>query len=87
MDEENKNLNVQCYCCGYFTLKERGNYYICKVCFLEDDGCLDLKKIGHPNHMTLEQGRRNFLQFGACEERFVKNVVKNPESRYRNDNL
>jgi len=37
--------------------------------------------------MTLEQGRRNFLQFGACEERFVKNVVKNPESRYRNDNL
>jgi len=87
MDEENKNLNVQCYCCGYFTLKERGNYYICKVCFWEDDGCLDLKKISHPNHMTLERGRRNFLQFGACEERFVKNVVKNPESRYRNDNL
>ncbi|MCD0476910.1 hypothetical protein LPB90_00460 [Chryseobacterium sp. LC2016-29] len=42
-----------------------------------------MEKISHPNHMTLEKGRKNFLEFGACEERFIKDVVKNPESNYR----
>ncbi|MCI3938781.1 hypothetical protein MQX03_16400 [Chryseobacterium aahli] len=81
MDEPNNNLSVQCYCCGCFTLKERGNYNICKACFWEDDGCFDLKKISHSNHMTLEKGKENFIKFGACEERFVKNVIKNPENK------
>jgi hypothetical protein len=83
MDVKNNDLNVQCYCCGYFSLSERGQYEICDVCFWEDDGCFDLEKISHPNHMTLEKGRKNFLEFGACEERFIKDVVKNPESNYR----
>lgn len=33
--------------------------------------------------MTLRNSRKNFLEFGACEEIFIKDVVKNPESNYR----
>lgn len=28
----------KCPCCGYRTLRERGDYEICKICFWEDDG-------------------------------------------------
>lgn len=87
MDENNNDLNVQCYCCGYFTIEERGQYEICDVCFWEDDGCNDLLRYSDPNHMTLEEGRKNFLEFGACEERFLKNVVKNPETKFRKENF
>lgn len=83
MNEKNNDLNFQCFCCGYFTIEERGNYEICRVCFWEDDGSNYLDRISGPNHMTLEEGRKNFLKFGACEERFVKNVVKDPEQIYR----
>ncbi|WP_312392856.1 CPCC family cysteine-rich protein [Chryseobacterium sp.] len=87
MNNENDNLNVQCYCCGFITIEERGNYQICPVCFWEDDGCYELNKESGSNHMTLEEGRKNFEKFGACEERFVKNVVKNPESRFGRENI
>lgn len=84
---KNNDLSVQCYCCGYYTLKERGNYFICKACFWEDDGSNDIKRISGPNHMTLEEGRNNFLKLGACEEKFTKNVVKNPETKFRKGDL
>jgi hypothetical protein len=77
----------QCFCCGYFTVEERGNYAICPVCFWEDDGNSELTKMSGPNHMTLKEGRKNFLIFGACEKRFVKNVIKNPHDQFKNGNL
>lgn len=83
MDVKNNDLNVQCYCCGYFTLSERGQYEICDVCFWEDDGLIDFFEASGPNYISLEEGRKNFLEFGACEERFIKNVIKNPEGKYR----
>ncbi|WP_420197275.1 CPCC family cysteine-rich protein [Chryseobacterium camelliae] len=76
------NINTWIY-----TLKERGNYFICKVCFWEDDGCIELTEISGPNYITLGEGRNNFLKFGACEEKFVKNVVENPETKFRKGDL
>jgi hypothetical protein len=67
----------QCPCCDYFSLKQRGQYDICKVCFWEDDG-LDLDKldeISGPNHMPLREARRNFVTFGACDQKMLKNVI------------
>ncbi|MFL9834099.1 CPCC family cysteine-rich protein [Chryseobacterium terrae] len=87
MDESNDKIIVQCNCCGYFTISERGQYEICNVCFWEDDGSFELFENSGPNHITLDEGRANFLKFGACEERFIKNVVKNPEAKYRKSNL
>ncbi len=72
----------QCPCCDYITLPERGNYLICPVCFWEDDGQdHDKLDVGSgPNHgITLRQGRRDFQEFGACEEIMVKYVCSTTE--------
>ena len=69
-----------CPCCGYKTFSEElnGTYEICEICFWEDDGQDLTELIIHsgPNHITLGEGRMNFLKFGACEEKFVENVIK-----------
>ncbi len=74
---------LQCPCCDYFTLGERGGYDICLICFWEDDG-IDLDNIDKhsgPNHITLRQGRQNFMKFGACDSAMVKNVLIESERR------
>lgn len=81
------DLNARCYCCGYFTIEQRGNFEICLVCFWEDDGEGDLDIFSNPNRMTLRKGRENFLKFGVCEKQFVKYVVKNPQNKYRRENI
>lgn len=84
---EAKNLGVQCYCCGYFSLEEKGTAEICPVCFWEDDGENNLDMMSNPNRMTLRQGRDNFVKFGACEKQFLQDVVKKPELKYRKRDL
>ena len=67
----------QCPCCDYFSLHTRGEYDICKVCFWEDDG-IDVDEpdeYSGPNHMTLREGRQNFLQVGACHVSSLKHVM------------
>ncbi|WP_415798287.1 CPCC family cysteine-rich protein [Comamonas aquatilis] len=67
----------QCPCCDYFSLKDRGEYSICKLCFWEDDGRNpdQLDVYSGPNHMTLREGRHNFQAFGACDRRMLKSVL------------
>lgn len=76
----------KCLCCGFKTLGERGHFEICSVCFWEDDNLLSPESIDEPsgtnNDLTLRQGQANFLLFGACEERFVKNVRKPLKSEF-----
>lgn len=73
-------LGVQfaCPCCRCLTLDERGGYEICPVCFWEDDGQDDqdaARVRGGPNgSLSLDQARRNFARFGACEERHRQHV-------------
>ncbi len=67
-----------CPCCGYKTLIEppNGSYTICEVCFWEDDPIQfsnpDYK--GGANRVSLRQGQKNFIEFGACEREMLKNV-------------
>ena len=49
-----------CPCCGYKTIEERGQYYICKVCKWEDDGSDSADSYSSVNRMTLKDGRRKF---------------------------
>lgn len=68
---------LQCPCCDYFTLNNRGDFEICAVCFWEDDG-IDINQpdmFSTPNHMTLRVGRHNFQTFGACDSSFISNVI------------
>jgi hypothetical protein len=67
-----------CPCCGYLTLdhEANGSYDLCPVCFWEDDfqQLEDPTYRGGANVPSLEEARRNFLVFGAMEERFRGNV-------------
>jgi hypothetical protein len=75
---------LQCPCCDYFTLEERGAWDICPACYWEDDGH-DLGRLDDPsgcNHgLTLRQGRENFRRLGACEPGMVQYVCSAEERR------
>jgi len=70
-----------CPCCGYktFKYKPNGSFDICEVCFWEDDP-VQLENPdyeGGANKISLRQGQKNFLKFGACEIKMI-NHVRNP---------
>lgn len=60
-----------CPCCGYKTLDQEppGTYLACPICFWEDAGVQhdDPDYEGGANTVSLRQARKNFLEFGACE--------------------
>jgi len=68
----------RCPCCHCQTLDERGGYDICPVCFWEDDGQddhdADVVRGGPNGSLSLTLARENYLKFGACDVRSVKNV-------------
>jgi len=63
-----------CPCCRRKTLPERGAFYLCPVCFWEDDGQddhdADFVRGGPNGTLSLSQARSKFSAFGACEEQF-----------------
>ena len=65
------SARYKCECCGYWTLSSRGMYEICPVCRWEDDptGQRDGPDThSGPNHMSINEARRNFARFGAISE-------------------
>lgn len=72
-----------CSCCEYLTLTRRGHYDICPVCFWEDDARNDVTRYSPPNHMTLEEGRRNFQILGACAPAHLRHVDPEGPQKYR----
>ena len=71
-------MSYRCPCCGFYTFAEppAGNYDICPVCFWEDDPCAydDPDEESSCNHVSLNQARKNFMEFGACKEDMKKYV-------------
>jgi hypothetical protein len=71
-------VRFACPCCRCLTLEERGGYEICPVCFWEDDGQDDqdaARVRGGPNgSMSLDEARRNYAAFGACDEKCKQHV-------------
>lgn len=65
-------LPLRCPCCGHKTLRERGGFEVCAVCYWEDDGQddadADVVKGGPNGGLSLTQGRANFRAFGASRE-------------------
>jgi cysteine-rich CPCC protein len=74
-----------CPCCGYRSLRERGAYEICRVCFWEDDGSHDPDRVSGPNHMTLREARANFERLGAVNEAARRHVLPDGRERYMRD--
>lgn len=71
-------MSHACPCCGYLTLRERGAYEVCGVCFWEDDGQTETdagEVRGGPNgDLSLTRAQENYRAFGACERRYLVNV-------------
>lgn len=76
MSAEDKR--VQCPCCGYYTLEERGEFEICPVCFWEDDPVQrrDAEFKGGANQVCLKKAQKNYKKYGAAEKRFLQKVRK-----------
>jgi len=68
----------RCPCCGFRTLRGRGQHEICKVCFWQDDGQddHDANEVrGGPNKsLSLAQARINYRTLGAVEKKYLGNV-------------
>ena len=73
------SLNVTCPCCYYVVIAERDIYDICSVCYWEDEGIkwdseIDLESVA--NHgLTLREARKNFIEFGARDQKWIGKVV------------
>ena len=72
----------KCPCCGYRTLDKKCDWDICNVCFWEDDCTTDLDKVSGPNHITLREGKENFLKIGACDKKSLENIDKEGKLKY-----
>ena len=70
-----------CPCCGHMTLTSatRGSYEICPVCYWEDDKVQfdDPTYGGGANRMSLNEGRLNYMKYGACDLKMLP-FVRNP---------
>lgn len=73
---------LPCPCCRYLTLEELGGYDICPVCFWEDDGTDDPRRVSGCNGLTLEAARANFRSFGANRRRDLPHVEPEGRARY-----
>jgi len=82
------NGRFYCECCGYNTLNEKpnGNYQICATCYWEDDPIQrnEPNYEGGANRVSLNQAKKNFAEFGACERDMIKNVNKVHKTDIRN---
>lgn len=73
----------KCPCCSYKTLEERGQYFICPVCFWEDDGNNDPEKVSSCNQLTLKEARLNFEKDEVITEKSEKFEERdNPKEKY-----
>ncbi|MEO1243187.1 MAG: CPCC family cysteine-rich protein [Pseudomonadota bacterium] len=69
-----------CPCCGCLTLREPdpGSFEICEVCFWEDDKAQysnpDYR--GGANGPSLNEAKKNYLKFGASDQKLIDCVRK-----------
>ncbi len=70
---EETQKTYRCPCCGFKTLRGRGQDEICQVCFWHDDGQGEEEAAevwGGPNYsLSLRQAQENFKKIGAVDER------------------
>ena len=71
-------MKYVCKCCGCAALDSADEYDICPVCFWEKDKSQerDPEYKGGANSVSLNEARKNYAEFGACEKRFIEKVRK-----------
>lgn len=79
--EGTPELLKPCPCCELRTLDGEA-YDICRVCFWEDDGTVELDVISDCNHCSLREARQTFERVGAVREDLVVHVLRDGRERY-----
>lgn len=71
-------MKYVCKCCGCAALDSADEYDICPVCFWEKDRTQesDPDYAEGANAVSLNEARKNYAEFGACEKRFAEKVRK-----------
>ena len=71
-------MKYVCKCCGCAALDSADEYDICPVCFWKKDRTQesDPEYKGGANSVSLNEARKNYAEFGACEKRFAEKVRK-----------
>ena len=71
-------MKYVCKCCGCASLDSAEEYEICPVCYWEKDELQERDPVmsGGANSVSLNEARKNYEEFGACEERFAEKVRK-----------
>jgi len=72
-------MKINCPCCGYLTIEEEWD--VCPVCYWE---CVDVMPNefwqqladGANGGISLDEAKKNYLSFGACDEHMVEYVRK-----------
>lgn len=77
--DEREGMRYPCCCCGYLVYSKLETYDICPICFWEADPDQNRDPLldGLANKVSLVEGQKNYLAFGACEER-IKDYVRPP---------
>lgn len=75
-------LDEYCPCCGYATLskKERLVYFICTICFWEDDPIQFNEPYyqGGANGVSLVEARMNYQKTGSCDGKKANSLMREP---------
>ncbi|WP_010249970.1 glycosyltransferase [Acetivibrio cellulolyticus] len=72
--EESVSKKYMCPCCGYKTfVNDRDDEEICKICFWQNDidQVINPNYDGGANEVSLSQARKNYLEFGASDKRYM----------------
>ncbi|MCA6362750.1 MAG: hydrolase [Bacteroidetes bacterium] len=82
-----KRKKYPCPCCRHNTLPEKagGTYFICPVCFWEDDPLQHQNRelSGGANRVSLNEAQKNYEEFGACEKAMIIHVRSPLKSELR----
>ncbi len=81
-------LKYPCPCCGYDTYPVPAKDdcgYICPVCFWENDPFITSQQEPSDSNrgISLSEARKNYRDFGACDERMIAYVRKPSEEEKR----
>ncbi len=73
-----------CPICSFETLEKRGEYFICDVCFWEDDGISELEpeRYSGANRMTFSEAREHFRTNGTTRNRSLP-AYDDRQARFR----
>ena len=80
LSEESVSRKYTCPCCGYKTfVNDRDAEEICKICYWQNDidQVINPNYDGGANEVSLSQARKNYLEFGASDKRYMF-VVERP---------